>query len=220
MSPSWSSPHTAPQHTGLWPARRDSGHPVQPPDRSAKQISGIGFPVGGRGAETRPPPPAHWGPSHLHWMPHSSVGTPPVLLVPFPLPLPPTAWGPSPALMAPLDDLGALTFLCDSLTWAPHLPSSSACTPHPGSCLCQAPFPLGSPGPSPGQIPGLVVLGLNATRVPCTPAPAPLRSSCGVYDMGTDCLDNQPQCPQRLWGDRKVLDGGWRWEGPGLPWRH
>lgn len=70
MSPSWSSPHTAPQHTGLWPARRDSGHPVQPPDRSAKQISGIGFPVGGRGAETRPPPPPRTG------APPTSTGCP------------------------------------------------------------------------------------------------------------------------------------------------
>lgn len=83
VAPSWSSPHPALQHARLRPARRDSGHPVQPPDRSAKQISGIGFLVGGRGAETRPPPPTG--------APPACTGSPialwGLLLPPCPLPL-------------------------------------------------------------------------------------------------------------------------------------
>ena len=164
-SPAWPDPCTAASCPSL-ACPTGSGCPAQPPDRSAKQIIAIWFPVGGRAMESLPPPP-----------PTGPLPPPPGLPTPLGDFSTPFSFLPLPApLVTPLLASGSSHSL-RNFPWGPSPSSPPLTQPVPGSPPPRLPgraagvgaLPppdscLGSPLLSPGQIPGPVALGPSSPR--------------------------------------------------------
>ena len=171
---------------------REGEQPVQLPNRSAEQISGIGFPRGPQTCRDRPPPPAppRPRPGPVGLLPpsppllHSCAASPrPSRTLVTPL----LGWGPCPPLKLPPRGLSAFSPASPASSLGKHPATWEGAAGlgallHPDSRLCQAPLLPGVPTPASGQIPGLAALGSSPPRCPRPQHPASLRRSRGHSD--------------------------------------